>query len=226
MTKLKPCTAVMEPQAEFEERGQGNTMVYSKPKLPYHVLQRAVADQELQYKHLQRAYQKAQVQVIESSATAEKALRVIRKGTRRSREITSHKRLLETKHDRLAREADIPQLRVTLAGTEENCWRAQEEARIYKNKYKLSLEELEQEAKLKRQALAQKEEALREVEELELQRQQELQRYQEAVNTAGVFGQFLYELCVKAIFLPSMKASNQAQQTSSTAANTRTARFL
>lgn len=72
-------------------------------------------------------------------------------------------------------------------------------------------EELEQEAKLKRQALADQEEALREVEELELQRQQELQQYQEAVNTAGVFGQFLYKLCVKAIFLPSMKVSNHAQ---------------
>ena len=99
------------------------------------MLKRAVAEEELQYRQLQRAFEETQAQTAKAGATAEKALRVIRKGSQRSREVTSHRRLLQTKVDRASKEADIPQLHATIAGTDKHRVYALEEARLYKGKH-------------------------------------------------------------------------------------------
>ena len=92
-------------------------------------------------------------------------------------------------------------------------------------------EEKEQEAYLKRRALAAKVEAQKAADELELQRQRDLQWFQDSINTSKVVGQFLFELCVKALPLPSLTAGTQASQkhqhdSKRKAANKGTPRFL
>ena len=73
-------------------------------------------------------------------------------------------------------------------------------------------EEKKHEAQLQSIALAEKAAAEKKMQKLEAQRQQELQRYNEDINTEKVFGQFLYEMVVKALFTLSVATSGEAQR--------------
>ena len=73
-------------------------------------------------------------------------------------------------------------------------------------------EEKARATRLKIAALAEKAQAQKEAQELERKREQELQSYHAAVNTRTVFGQFLYEMFVKALLPSSSTAGSQAQQ--------------
>lgn len=72
-------------------------------------------------------------------------------------------------------------------------------------------EEKKLEAQLQKIALAEKTVAEKKAQEMEARRQQDLQRYNEDINTEKVFGQFLYEMFVKALSAPPVKASGQSQ---------------
>ena len=73
-------------------------------------------------------------------------------------------------------------------------------------------EEKEHQAYLKRQALAAKWEAQKAAKELEAQRERDLNWFQETLDTTKVVGQFLFEMCVKALLLPSLASSSWATQ--------------
>ena len=73
-------------------------------------------------------------------------------------------------------------------------------------------EEKEHQAYLKRQALAAMWEAQKAAVELEAQRERDLQWFQETLDTTKVIGQFFFELCVKALPLPSLATSSKASQ--------------
>ena len=75
----------------------------------------------------------------------------------------------------------------------------------------LTQEERAQAARLKEEALAEKAKAEQEAQELEQKREEELQRYHAALNTRTVFGQFLFELFVKALLPASSTAGTQEQ---------------
>ena len=70
-------------------------------------------------------------------------------------------------------------------------------------------EEKEHQAYLKRRALAAKWEAQKAAKELEAQRERDLQWFQETLDTTKVVGQFLFELCVKALPLPDLMTSSE-----------------
>ena len=120
---------------ELKPYSCGHCLQGKHPKLPYDVLEKAFIQQKLQNMEMQRAYQQSQAQIAQSEAVAKKAKRVITKGARRSREITSRARLLDTKLDRLAKESDIPQLHATIEEKEEDVQRAQLDAAEYKKKF-------------------------------------------------------------------------------------------
>ena len=73
-------------------------------------------------------------------------------------------------------------------------------------------EEKEHQAYLKRQALAAMWEAQKAAMELEAQRERDLQWFQETLDTTKVVGQFFFELCVKALPLPSLATSSKASR--------------
>ena len=73
-------------------------------------------------------------------------------------------------------------------------------------------EEKEEEAYAKRKAFAAKVEAEKQTMDVEAERQRDLQWYHETINTGKVFGQFLFELCVKALPLPSLTTNTEASQ--------------
>lgn len=89
-------------------------------------------------------------------------------------------------------------------------------------------EEKEHQAYLKRRALAAKWEAQKAAKELEVQREQDLLWFQETLDTTKVFGQFLFELCVKALPMPQLTSSSETSQkdTKCKAKSKETARFL
>ena len=60
--------------------------------------------------------------------------------------------------------------------------------------------------------MAEKAAAEKEAQEVEAQRQQDLQKYNHNINTEKVFGQILYELCVKALSAPLATSSGQSQK--------------
>lgn len=61
--------------------------------------------------------------------------------------------------------------------------------------------------------MAEKAAAEKKAQEVEARRQQDLQKYNEDINTEKVFGQFLYEMFVKALSAPSAATSGQSQKT-------------
>lgn len=75
----------------------------------------------------------------------------------------------------------------------------------------MSQEEEEQETYERRRAMAAIAEAHKKVNALELQRQQDLEWFREAMNTESLFGDFLFQLCVKAIPLTSVMSSTHDQ---------------
>lgn len=72
--------------------------------------------------------------------------------------------------------------------------------------------EKEEEAYQKRRALAAKHEAQKQAQKLEEQRQKDLRWYEETINTGKVFGQFFFELCIKAMLLPTSLKSTEGSQ--------------
>lgn len=103
------------------------------------MLKRATIQQKLVNEQTERVTQEAQARVAQAEASAKKALRVCKKGARRSQEVINYKKVLQAKNGRLTSDSDVGQLRATLDGREEACLRAEEDARIYRNKYHLSL---------------------------------------------------------------------------------------
>lgn len=99
------------------------------------MLEKAFMQQKLGNLSMQRACQQAQAKAAQADAIAEKARRVCTKGARRSREINSRARLLQTKIDRLASDSNLLQLHATIDDMEEGVQRAQEEASNYKSKF-------------------------------------------------------------------------------------------
>ena len=73
-------------------------------------------------------------------------------------------------------------------------------------------EEKKHEAQLQRIAVAEKAAAEKKAQEVQARRQQDLQRYNEDINTEKVFGQFLYEMFVKALSAPPMTTGGQTQK--------------
>ena len=106
----------------------------SKPKLPYEVLERAYAQEQLQKAKFERADQDLQAKLDHSEAIKKKVLRICTKGAARSRELSSQARLLQTKFDRLSSETDVEVLQMTVEEKEHRLHYNLQEAEAYKQK--------------------------------------------------------------------------------------------
>ena len=114
--------------------------------LPAEVIERRLMQQELELMSLRRANQHYQAVDRQREALLKKAVRVVAKGLRRSKETTSQLRLSQTKLDHLTRESDVPQLHATIEEKENAIQQALEEAeraRLYEVGYKRKLQKSE-----------------------------------------------------------------------------------
>ena len=106
----------------------------SKPKLPYEVLQRAYAQEQLKNAKLQQEDQELQAKLERSEATTTKVRRIFTKGAARPRDLSLQARVLQTKFDRITSETDLVLLQITVEEKEQRLHFNLQEAEDYKQK--------------------------------------------------------------------------------------------
>lgn len=106
----------------------------SKPRLPYEVLERAYAQEQLRNARIERAHRDLQAKLERSQAIERKASRICTKGAARAKEVSGRARLLEAKLDRLTSETDVDLLQLSVEEKEQRLHYNLQEAEDYKQK--------------------------------------------------------------------------------------------
>lgn len=114
-----------------EARLQGNKPI---AEWSYEALEKALIQEKLKGMEVKRGYQLEQAWIAQSNAITKKAIRVLNRRRRRTREVQSSVRLLETKLA-MAGATEVASLHKTMEEKQEDLQRTQEEVAFFKEMF-------------------------------------------------------------------------------------------